>query len=145
MYSIALGPRFFKWKILSLSGPNDLIFLQFLIALVTMSAVNDSTISIGFLLIFLVTNRVSLQEECLPRFEVLNCSLNLAASCLADENEIPLKVITSFSTVRFALPVNSFDSSPQLGKICLFTHVLVWSSRPVSLLVQVPRGVCAVQ
>ena len=44
--------------------------------------------------------RVSLEEECLPSFELLN----LAASCLDDENEIPLKVIASFSAVRFALP-----------------------------------------
>ena len=34
-----LGPRFFKWKMLSLSGPNALLFLQLLIVLVTMSAV----------------------------------------------------------------------------------------------------------
>ena len=103
MYSIALGPRFFKWKMLSLSGPNALLFLQLLIALVTMSAVKVSAISIGFLLVSLVTNRVSL-EECLPSFEVLNCFLNLAASCLDDENEITLKEIASFSAVRFALP-----------------------------------------
>ena len=89
---------------LSLSGPNALLFLQLLIALVTMSAVKVSAISIGFLLVFLVTNRVSLEEECLPSFEVLNCLLNLAASCVDDENEIPLKEIASFSTVRFALP-----------------------------------------
>ena len=64
---------------LSLSGPNALLFLQLLIALVTMSAVKVSTISIGFLLDSLVTNQVSLEEECLPSFEVLNCLLNLAA------------------------------------------------------------------
>ena len=104
MYSIALGPRFFKWKMLSLSGPNALLFLQLLIALITMSAVKVSAISIGFLLVSLVTNRVSLEEECLPSFEVLNCLLNLAASCVDDENEIPLKEIASFSAVRFALP-----------------------------------------
>ena len=98
MYSIALGPRFFKWKMLSLSGPNALLFLQLLIALVTMSAVKVSAISISFLLVSLVTSRVSLEEECLPSFEVLNCLLNLAASCVDDENEIP------FSAVRFALP-----------------------------------------
>ena len=28
MYSMALGPRCFKWKILSLSGPNAFLFLQ---------------------------------------------------------------------------------------------------------------------
>ena len=46
----------------SLSVPNALLFLQLLIALVTMSAVNVSAISIGFLLVSLVTNRVSLEE-----------------------------------------------------------------------------------
>ena len=104
MYSIALCPRFVQWKMLSLSGPNALLFLQLLIALVTMSAVKVSAISIGFLLVSLVTNRVSLEEECLSSFEVLNCLLNLAASCVDDENEIPLKAIASFSAVRFALP-----------------------------------------
>ena len=104
MYSIALGPRFFKWKMLSLSRSNVLLFLQLLIALVTMSAVKVSAISIGFLLVSLVTNRVSLEEECLPSFEVLNCLLNLAASCVDDENEIPLKEIALFSAMRFALP-----------------------------------------
>ena len=99
LYSIALGPRFLKWKILSLSGPNALLFLQHLIALVTMSAVNVSAISIGFLLVSLVTNQVSLEEECLPSFEVLN----LATSCLDDKNKIPLKVIASFSAMHFAL------------------------------------------
>ena len=81
MYSIALGPRFFKWKMLSLSGPNALLFLQLLIALVTMSAMKVSAIS----------NQISLEEECLPSFEVLNCLLNLVASCVDDENEIPLR------------------------------------------------------
>ena len=99
MYSIALGPRFFKWKMLSLSGPNALLFLQLFIAILTMSA-----ISIGFLLVSLVIYRVSLGEECHPSIKVLNCLLNLAASCLDDENEIPLKEISSFSAVRFALP-----------------------------------------
>ena len=75
---------------LSLSWPNALLFLQLLIALVIMSAVNISSISIGFLLVYFVTNLVFLEEECLPSFEVLNCLLNLAASCLDDENEIPL-------------------------------------------------------
>ena len=55
-------------------------------------------------IVFLVTTRVSLEEVCLPRFEVLNCWLNLVASCLDDEHEPPLKVITSFCASRFALP-----------------------------------------
>ena len=55
-------------------------------------------------------SRNYVRGECLfhlhwsPCFEVLNCLLNLAASCLDDENKIPLKVIASFSAMRFALP-----------------------------------------
>ena len=104
MYLMALGPRCFKWKMLSLSGPKALLFLQRLIAFITRSAVNVRTISNGFLLVSLVTTLVSLEEVCLPSFEVLNCWLNLVASCLDDENEIPLKVIASFSALRFVLP-----------------------------------------
>ena len=77
---------------------------QLLIAFITRSVVNVRTISNGFLLVSLVTTLVSLEEVCLPSFEVLNCWLNLVASCLDDENEIPLKVIASFSASRFALP-----------------------------------------
>ena len=40
MYAIALGPRCFKWKMLSLSGQNALLFLQLLIAFITRSAVS---------------------------------------------------------------------------------------------------------
>ena len=61
---------------------------------------NVRAISYGFLLVSLVTTLVSLEEVCLPSFEVLN----LVASCLDDENEIPLKVIVSFSASCFALP-----------------------------------------
>ena len=104
MYSIALGPRCFKWKMLSLSGPKALLFLQLLIAFITRSAVNVRTISNGFLLDSLVTTLVSLEKVCLPSFEVLNCWLNSVASCLDDENEIPLNVLTSFSASRFARP-----------------------------------------
>ena len=113
--SIALEPRFFKWKRLSLSGPNTLLFLQLLIALVTMSAVKISAWSplslIGF----------PFKEESMPSFEVLNCLLKLAACCLDDETEIPLKVIASFYAVPFALP--SFDSCQRLGKMYLLVHV----------------------
>ena len=65
---------------------------------------NVRAISNGFLLVSLVTTRVSLEEVCLPSFEVLNCWLNVVASCLDDENEIPLKGIALFSASRFALP-----------------------------------------
>ena len=78
IYSIALGPRFFKWKMMSLSRPNASLFLQLLIALITTSAVTVCAISFGSLLVSLVTNRVLLDEVCMPRIEVLNCWLNLA-------------------------------------------------------------------
>ena len=178
MYTIALGPRCFKWK--SLSGPKALLFLQFLIAFITRSVVNVRTISNRFLLVSLVTTLVSLQEECLSSFEVLNCLLNLVASCLDDANEIPLKVIASFSAPRFALPsiilivihnlVRSvfspwFQQSLYIFSVCAHIYASGWlysisavqvrwglfygghlvcSSRPVSLLVQVPHGVCGV-
>ena len=89
---------------LTLLGPNALLFLQLLIAFITRSVVNVRTISNGFLLVSLATTLVSLEEVCLPSFEVLNCWLNLVASCLDDENEIPLKVIASFSASRSSLP-----------------------------------------
>ena len=104
MYSMALGPRCFKWKMLSLSVPKAFLFLQLWIAFITRSVVNVRTISNGFLLVSPVTTLVSLEEVCLPSFEVLNCWLNLVAGCLDDENEIPLKVIASFSVSRLALP-----------------------------------------
>ena len=141
-----------------------------MIAFITRSVVNVRTISNGFLLVSLVTALVSLEEECLPSFEVLNCRLNLVASCLDDENEIPLKVIASFSTSRFArqqvcLLVHGFN---KVSIFAVCAHIygsgwlysilavqvmwglfygghLVCSSRPVSLLVQVPLGVCGVQ
>ena len=61
------------------------------IVLISMSAVNVYAISIGFLLVSLVTNRILLEEMCLSSFEVLNSWLNLVDSCLDDENEVPLK------------------------------------------------------
>ena len=69
---------------------NTLLFLQLLIAVITRSPVNVCLISIVFFLLPLVTIRVSLEEVCLPSFEVLNCWLNLVACCLDDENELPL-------------------------------------------------------
>ena len=104
MYSMALGPSCFKWKMLSLSGPKALLFLQLLIAFITRSVVYVLTMSNCFLLVSIVTTLVSPEEVCLPSFEVLNCWLNLVASGLDYENEIPLKVIASFSALRFALP-----------------------------------------
>ena len=113
MYSMALGLRCFKWKMLSLSGPNALLFLQLLIVLITRTVVNVCAISKYFFFVSLVTNRVSFEEVCLPSFDVLNCWLNLATSCFDDENELSLKVIASFSVST----INSFNGSPQLGDI----------------------------
>ena len=100
---MALGPRCFKWKMPSLSGPKALLFLQLLIML-TRSLVNVCAISTDFLFVSLVNNLVSLKEVCLPSFDVLNCCLNMAEICLDDENKLPLNVIALFSASRFALP-----------------------------------------
>ena len=80
-----------------------LLFLRLLIALLTRFVVNVRAIAKDYLFVSLVTNRVSLEEVCLPSFDVLNCWLNLAAICLDDENDLPLKVIAPFSASRFAL------------------------------------------
>ena len=125
-----------------MSGPTALLFLQLLIAFITRSAVNVRAISNGFLLVSLVITRVSLEEVCLPSFEVLNCWLDLVASCLDDENEIPLKVIASFSISRFALPSLplivfhslvrsvfwSMVSTKSLHVFRLCTHIRFWMS-----------------
>ena len=94
------------WKMRSLSGPKALLFLQLLIALLTRFLVNVCAISKDFLFVSLVTNRVSLEEVCLPSFDVLNCWLNLAAICLDNGNDL----------LTFCSAINSF--SPQLGDIC---------------------------
>ena len=88
---------------LSLSGPNALLFLQLLIAILTRSAVNVCAISKDFLVVSLCTNRFSHEEVCLPSFDVLIVWLNMVACCLDDENELSLKIIASFSASRFAL------------------------------------------
>ena len=49
----------------------------------------------------------------------LNCWLNLVASCLDDENEIPLKVILCLALFS---AINSFNSSPQLDQVSLLVH-----------------------
>ena len=87
------------------------------------STVNVCAISKDFFFVSLVTNRVSPEEVSLPTFDVLNCWLDLAASCLDDENELPLKVIASFC-LTFCPAINSFNRSPQLGDICLLVQGL---------------------
>ena len=63
-YSIALGPRFFRRKILSLSGPKALVLLQLLIPLMTWSVVNVTADINDFRFISLDTIRVSREEVC---------------------------------------------------------------------------------
>ena len=127
MYSIDLGPRCFKWKMLSLSVPKALLILQLLIALLARSALNVCAISKDFLFVSLVTNWVSPEEVCLSYFNVLYCWLNLVASCLDYENELPLKVIASFSASRFVLP--------SISLMCLHSLVtsMFWSNLSKSL------------
>ena len=71
IYSMALGPRCFKWKMLNLSEPKALLFLQLLIALLIRSVVNGCAISKDLLFVSLVTNLIQLEEVCLPSFDVL--------------------------------------------------------------------------
>ena len=74
-YSIPLGPRCFRWKVLSLSAPTARVLLQLLIPLVTWSVVHVTAEVKDSRLISLDTNRVSREEVCLTSFEVVNCRL----------------------------------------------------------------------
>ena len=58
-YLVALGPRFFKWKMLIRSGPKALLLLQLLIALVTIAVVNIVSVSCDFFLLFPLTHTES--------------------------------------------------------------------------------------
>ncbi len=106
-YAIALSPKCFKWKMLSLSGPKALLLLQLLIALVTWSTVNVVAVSIDFRLTSLDTNRVSGLEEYLPSFEVVNCRLNLSAILFGEDTGVSSKEMDSFSAVDCDLPSSS--------------------------------------
>ena len=115
---------------LSLFGPKALLFLQLFIALLTRSAVNVCAISKDFLFLSLVTNRVSPEEVCLPSVDVWNCWLNLAESCLYDQNELPLKVIASFSApiplmVLHSLVISVFWSKVSTKSLNFFLFVCV--------------------
>ena len=73
-------------------------------------------------MVSVVTTRVSPEEMCLPSFEVLNCWLNLVASCLDDENELPQEVIDSFSALRFSI----FSVCARIcGSGCLYSILAV--------------------
>ena len=84
-YSLPLEPRCFRWKMLSLSGPNARVLLQLLIPLVIWSVVNVTAEVNDFRLISLDTNRVSREEVCLPSFEVVNCRLKYLAICFGED------------------------------------------------------------
>ena len=102
--------------------------------LITRSTVNVCVISIVFLLVSLVTNQVSIEEVCLPRFEVLACWLNLVASCLDDEKELTLNVIASFSAInsfvqmRFWMSFFSLCRSGDVGSLFQKLSCLVFTA-----------------
>ena len=108
-------------KMLSLPGPKALLFLQAWIALITRSTENVCAISKNLLFVTLVNFRVSPEEVCLLSLDVLNCWLNLVATCLDNKNELPFKVIASFSASRCALP-----SSPLMVLLSIMTSIC-WS------------------
>ena len=94
-YSVALGPRFFKWKMLSRSGPKALLLLQLLIALVTIAVVNIGAVSCDFFFLPF-THTESRVKKSMPSFDVVNY---LLAMSFGDEVGFSLKTIASFSAV----------------------------------------------
>ena len=79
-----------------------------------------------------------LLKECVcpALFEVLNCWLNLVASCLDYVNELPLKVIASFSAWRFARPSNPLIVVPSLVRSVFWSMVSTKSLHIVRLCTQ---------
>ena len=86
------------------SGPYALLLLQLLIALVTMSLVNDSASSRDIRITSFDTWRVLLDKECLPSLEVVNWRLKLLTIILGEVWGLPVKVMPSFSFVCLDLP-----------------------------------------
>ena len=147
MYSMALGPSCFKWKMLSLSGTKALLFLQLLIALLTRSLLNICAISKDFLFVSLVTNQVSLEESVLfltfcSAINSFNRSPQLGDICLLVQG---LNKISLFCVRRCGSRCHNSVLAVQARWDLFYGGHLVLSSHPLSLLVQVPREVCVVQ
>ena len=122
-YAIALGPKCFWWKMLSLSGPKAFVLLQLLMARVTRSVVNVTVVSLGFRRTSLDTNRVSREELCLPSFDVANYLLNRLAICFGESTWEPLMVMASFSAVCFNLPSSALIVRYSLEEVDLWSKV----------------------
>ena len=153
---------------LSLSGPKALLFIQLLIAFITRSAVNVRTISNGFLLVSIVTALVYLEEVCLPSCldDENEIQLKVIASFSASRFALPSIILivlhslvrsvfwsmVSTKSLNFSVCAHRYGSGwlysileVQVRRGLFYGGHLVCSSRPVSLLVQVPHGVCGVQ
>ena len=83
-HSIGLGPRYFMWKILSLSGRKSLVLLQLLIPFLTCSFINATADVNDVCVIFLNNNRVSGKEVCLPSLDDVNSQLKKLRFCLRE-------------------------------------------------------------
>ena len=82
-----------------------MLFLQPLITLVTWSLVNHSVSSRDIRLTSFDIWRVLLDEECLPRFEVVNRRLKMLAISLGEVLGLPAKVMPSLAAVCLDLLV----------------------------------------
>ena len=105
---------------LSLSGPKALLFLQLLIVLLTRFVVNVE----DFLFVALVTNRVSLEEVCLPSFDVLLSGEDVCCSVVFGT----LVGVSVFSIIWSELLLTSAISCPLWSSVydcqrveCAFT------------------------
>ena len=150
MYSMALGPRCFKWKMLSLSGPKALLFLQLLITFITRSVVTVRIISNGFLLVSLVTTLVlkviasfSASRFALPSIPSIVLHSLVRSVFWSMVSTKSLHFCRLCTQMRFWMALFNLGSSGEVG--LFYGGHLVCSSRPVYLLVRVPHGVCGVR
>ena len=119
----ALGRR-----MLSLSGPKAREFMRLLIPLVTWSVVNVIAEVNKFRLTSLDTNRVSLEEGCLPSFEVVNCRLKYLAIYFGEDTWGAVKCDCLVLSLGRRFTIYCFDSSPQFWRICIVIQRLHKSS-----------------
>ena len=86
----------------------NLVLLQLLIPLITLSVVNVTADSNYFRFISLDTIRVSREKVCLLSFDVVNCLLRKLAICFCKDTRVSPKVMASFLAFGGDLPYIAF-------------------------------------
>ena len=118
-YSIPLDPRWFRWQMLILSGPNARVLLQLLIPLVTWSVVNVTAEVKYFRLISLDTNRVSRKRDVSAQLWSGELSIEVVGDLLWRGYLRAVKCDCLVLSLGRRSTIYCLDSSPQFCRIGL--------------------------